>query len=227
MRIQALLLVGLMAIGTTGIARAQDATLPPAEPAKPPAQPDPAAPTQEEKLVYYRMTTSMGDIIIEVNAEKAPISAKNFGSYAEKGFYDGTIFHRVIPNFMVQGGGFTPEMQQKKTDAPIKNEWKNGLKNKRGTLSMARTQVADSATSQFFINVTDNDFLDQPRDGAAYAVFGRVHSGMDVVEKIKGVKTGVKSGHQDVPVEPVVIKKIAKITKDEADKAGAGGSSGG
>jgi cyclophilin family peptidyl-prolyl cis-trans isomerase len=223
---QALLFVGMLSMGVAGIARAQDATLPPAEPAKPPAQPEPAAPTQENKLVYYRMTTSMGDIVLELNAEKAPISTKNFGAYVDKGFYDGTVFHRVIENFMIQGGGFTPEMQQKKADPPIKNEWKNGLKNKRGTICMARTQIADSATSQFFINVKDNAFLDDPRDGAAYAVFGRVVGGMDVVDKIKDVKTGVRGGHQDVPVEPVVIKKVAKITKEEADKAGSGSSGG-
>ncbi|GMV25378.1 MAG: peptidyl-prolyl cis-trans isomerase [Phycisphaerae bacterium] len=158
------------------------------------------------------MKTSLGDLVIEIDDEKAPISAKNFLSYVDSGHYDGTIFHRVISNFMIQGGGFTPDMKQKKAAASIKNEWKNGLKNQRGTLAMARLGGdADSATCQFFINVVDNGFLDRPQpDGAAYAVFGRVTNGMDVVDKIKAVRTGTKAGHQDVPVEPVVITSVKR-----------------
>ena len=151
------------------------------------------------------LDTTHGPIHLELDAANAPISTANFLEYVDSGHYTGTIFHRVIDGFMIQGGGFTHEMQQKPTNAPIKNEWKNGLKNKRGTIAMARTNVVDSATSQFFINVADNDFLDQPRDGAAYAVFGKVTKGMDVVDKIKSVKTGVKKGMGDVPVTPVAI----------------------
>lgn len=178
--------------------------------------------------MYYRMTTAKGDIVLELNAEKAPITVKNFASYADKGHYEGTIFHRVMDGFMIQGGGMSPDMKEKKTDAPIKNEWKNGLKNTRGTIAMARKGdqrpnpgTVDSATSQFYINVVDNAGLDrQQADGGAYCVFGKVVSGMDVVDKIKGVKTGTKAGHENVPLEPVAITKVAKITKDEADAAG-------
>ncbi|MBL8764757.1 MAG: peptidyl-prolyl cis-trans isomerase [Phycisphaerae bacterium] len=189
------------------------ATPPAKEPAKveKPAQPEPPKKPQEASIVQVKISTSMGDIVAELDAEKAPISTANFLSYVDKKFYDGTIFHRVIDNFMIQGGGFDKDMNQKATDKPIKNEWKNGLKNKRGTLAMARTNVADSATSQFFINVKDNDFLDQSRDGAAYAVFGRVVSGMDVVDKIRGVKTTMKKGQGDVPVENVVINSITRV----------------
>lgn len=158
--------------------------------------------------VIVEMQTSMGQIVMELDAEKAPLSTANFLTYVEKGFYDGTIFHRVMPGFMIQGGGFTADMQQKQTDPPIKNEWKNGLKNVRGSVAMARTQIADSATSQFFINVVDNSMLDVARDGAAYAVFGTVVEGMDVVDKIKDVPTTTSGGHQAVPVTPVVIEKV-------------------
>lgn len=155
------------------------------------------------------METSLGNVKIELEQAKAPVSVKNFLSYVDEKFYDGTIFHRVIGNFMIQGGGFTADMKQKPTKAPIKNEAGNGLRNKRGTLAMARTMVVDSATSQFFINVVDNDFLDY-RDnspqGFGYAVFGKVIEGMEVVDKIKGVKTV-----QDVPVETVVIKSIKRV----------------
>lgn len=168
----------------------------------------------KEQFVYINMKTSKGDIVLELDKEKAPLSVENFVKYVDKGFYDGTIFHRVISTFMIQGGGFTPDMKQKTTDAPIKNEWKNGLKNKKYTLSMARTQVVDSATSQFFINVSDNNFLDEPRDGAGYAVFGKVVAGTEVVDAIKAVKT--KSG--DVPVETVTIEKVTKMTDAEAAK---------
>ena len=157
--------------------------------------------------VTVKLATTMGEIVLELDPDKAPISTANFVSYVDKGFYDGTVFHRVIPGFMIQGGGFTPDMVQKPTDPPIKNEWKNGLKNVRGSISMARTQVADSATSQFFINVVDNAALDMARDGAAYAVFGKVVQGMDVVDKIKDVATTNAGPHANVPVTPVVIEK--------------------
>lgn len=157
------------------------------------------------------MKTNLGDIKIELDEKKAPVSVKNFLSYVDAKFYDGTVFHRVIENFMIQGGGFTKDMQQKKTEAPIKNEAANGLKNNRGTIAMARTNVVDSATAQFFINTVDNNFLnyrDSSPAGYGYAVFGRVVDGMDVVDKIRKVKTGMKSGMQDVPVEPVVIESV-------------------
>ena len=181
---------------------------------------------QEPKLVYVNMKTSEGDIVIELNNEKAPITVKTFLNYVDKGHYDGTIFHRVISSFVLQGGGFSEDLKEKATDAPIKNEWQNGLKNDRGTLSMARTMAPDSATSQFFINVKDNPDLDKggPRyGGAAYAVFGRVISGMDVVDKIRVVKTGNKQfangmTMQDVPEKNVVIKKVTRMTDDEVKK---------
>jgi cyclophilin family peptidyl-prolyl cis-trans isomerase len=181
-----------------------------------PAETKPA--TQEEKLVYVKMSTSMGDIVLELNETKAPISTKNFLAYVDEGFYNGLIFHRVISNFMIQGGGFTPDMQQKKGKDPIKNEWQNGLKNAKGTIAMARTAVADSATSQFFINVVDNPALDTPRDGAAYAVFGKVVSGMDVVEKIRSVPTASKGMHQNVPKDPVTITKAERIKAEDLPK---------
>lgn len=167
--------------------------------------------------VYIQMQTSMGDILLELNQEKAPISTKNFVGYVEDDFYNGTIFHRVINGFMIQGGGFDQNMNQKETKAPIQNEWQNGLKNDRGTIAMARTSAPNSATSQFFINVVNNGALDQPRGGAAYAVFGKVIMGMDVVDKIKGVKTGQKKGMGDVPVETVVIKDVSVIDPNAAD----------
>lgn len=170
----------------------------------------------ESSHVYISMQTSMGEIILELNREKAPISVENFLSYTEKEHYDGTIFHRVISNFMIQGGGFTEDMTQKQVDRPIKNEWRNGLSNARGTIAMARLgNQPDSATSQFFINVSDNAFLDQPRDGAGYAVFGKVVKGMDVVDKIRQVRTTTRGMHGDVPVEPVVIEKMRKIEKPD------------
>ena len=155
--------------------------------------------------------TSMGTITAELDDVKAPVTVKNFISYVTSGHYNGTIFHRVIDGFMIQGGGFTKDMVQKDTQAPIRNEAANGLKNARGTLAMARTMVVDSATSQFFINLVDNDFLNyrgpDPRM-FGYAVFGKVTAGMDVVDKIAKVKTGFAGPHQDVPVEPVVITKV-------------------
>ena len=152
-----------------------------------------------------RFQTTMGDIVVELDAQKAPKSVANFEQYVKSGFYDGTIFHRVIDNFMIQGGGMTPDMKEKRTLSPIANESQNGLRNVRGTLAMARTPAPDSATAQFFINVKDNAFLDQPtsKDGYGYAVFGKVIEGMDVVDKIKVVPTGPG----DVPNETIVIKK--------------------
>ncbi len=155
--------------------------------------------------------TSMGDITLELDAEKAPKTVANFPQYARDGFYDGTIFHRVISNFMIQGGGMTPDMAQKATRAPVENEANNGLKNKTGTIAMARTNDPHSATAQFFINVTDNGFLDHSAptaQGWGYAVFGKVTSGMDVVEKIKAVATGSKGFHQDVPKDTVTIERV-------------------
>ena len=149
-------------------------------------------------------STSMGDITIELMSEEAPITAKNFLDYVDARFFDGTIFHRVIPGFVIQGGGFTADMNQKQTNAPIKNEADNGVKNLRGTLSMARTSDINSATSQFFINLKDNDFLDHGTRDFGYAVFGKVVEGMDVVDKIAGVQTGNRGPHSDVPMEPVV-----------------------
>lgn len=159
------------------------------------------------------ISTSLGDIAVELDAVKAPLSVSNFLAYVDAKFYDGTIFHRVIPNFMIQGGGFGPDMRQKPTRAPVKNEAGNGLANKRGTIAMARTMVVDSATAQFFINHADNGFLNQ-RDtspqGFGYAVFGKVTEGMDVVDKIAKVPTGNAGGHQNVPTTPVTILKIAR-----------------
>jgi peptidyl-prolyl cis-trans isomerase A (cyclophilin A) len=181
-----------------------------------PAQSQPAAPNPRVKL-----ETTLGDIVLELDAAKAPISVKNFLSYVDSGFYNGTIFHRVKSDFMIQGGGFTPDLAEKKQglQPPIKNEWQNGLKNTRGTIAMARTQVADSATAQFFINVVDNPSLDMPRDGAAYAVFGKVVFGMDTVDKIKNtpVKDDPKLATMGkvVPVEPVVIKTAKRVTVEE------------
>ena len=160
------------------------------------------------------MSTSMGDIKIELNAEKAPETVKNFLGYVNDKFFDGTIFHRVIPNFMIQGGGFDKDMNQKPTKAQIKNEAGNGLKNDTGTLAMARTNVVDSATAQFFINVKDNDFLnhrDDSQAGFGYAVFGKVVDGMDVVRKIEHVATANKGMNQNVPVEAVIIKSVTVV----------------
>ena len=193
-------------LSLTTVAAAQDAAQPASAAPTAPAAAAPAA----DKLVFAKLATSKGDIILELNESKAPLSVANFVQYIKDGHYDGTTFHRVIGNFMIQGGGFTPDMQQKDTRDPIKNEWKNGLKNTRGTISMARTRAADSATSQFFINVVDNGGLDMPRDGAAYAVFGRVIGGMDVVDAIRNVKTGKKGGMSDVPLEDVMITKASR-----------------
>lgn len=166
---------------------------------------------ESQKNPVVTMSTSVGDIRIELNASKAPITTKNFVDYVNEGHYDGLIFHRVIPGFMIQGGGFDSAMSQKKTKSPIKNEASNGLKNITGSIAMARTNVVDSATSQFFINVKDNDFLNHKNtsaDGYGYAVFGQVIEGMEVVRSIEKVKTGNRGMHQDVPAQAVVIHSV-------------------
>jgi peptidyl-prolyl cis-trans isomerase B (cyclophilin B) len=160
-----------------------------------------------------KFTTNFGDFTLELNAEKAPVTVANFLQYVESGFYENVIFHRVIDGFMIQGGGFDLNMKQKATEAEIKNEANNGLANDKYTIAMARTSVPDSASSQFFINAADNDFLNHTAPtstGWGYCVFGKVVEGMDVVDKIIKVKTTSKAGHRDVPVEPVIIEK-AKI----------------
>jgi len=162
------------------------------------------------------LTTSLGDIKVELDPDKAPGSVQNFLDYAKAGYYDGTVFHRVIPGFMIQGGGMTPDMRDKPGQKPpIKNEGGNGLKNDRGTLAMARTSVPDSATSQFFINVKDNTSLNRENaaDKVGYAVFGKVIAGMDVVDKIEHVKTTAKPPHQNVPEEAVLIKSAKIVTE--------------
>lgn len=161
-----------------------------------------------------QMETNFGSISIELDDEKAPVTAKNFRSYVQDGFFENTLFHRVIPNFMIQGGGFTPGMSQKQTNAPIENEADNGLPNARGTIAMARTMDPHSASSQFFINLKDNDFLNHTGknpQGWGYCVFGKVVEGMDVVDKIATVATGNNGGHADVPVEDVIITRVVEI----------------
>jgi len=163
-----------------------------------------------------KLETSMGEIVLELNAEKAPVTAANFLQYVKDGFYNGTIFHRVINGFMIQGGGFDANMKQKSTRAPIKNEADNGLTNDTYTIAMARTQIPDSASSQFFINVADNKMLnhrDKSPQGWGYAVFGKVVKGQEVVDKIKAVATGNRGMHQNVPVEPVTIIKATVAEK--------------
>lgn len=162
-------------------------------------------------IIIVILHTNFGDITLELDAAKAPKTVANFVDYAKSGHYNGTIFHRVINNFMIQGGGFTKDMKQKPTKAPIANEANNGLKNVTGSIAMARTPDPHSASAQFFINVKDNDFLDfrnESTQGWGYAVFGKVTQGMDVVNKIKAVKTGNSGGHGDVPVEPVIIETV-------------------
>ncbi len=181
---------GLMALGTMAAQAA-----------------DPAPPA-----VLVRMETSLGDMVLELNPAKAPITCENFLRYVEEGFYHNTIFHRVVKGFVIQGGGFTPEMEKKKTNPPIKNEWRNGLKNLRGTISMARLGgQPHSATSQFFISVRDNPALDQARDGAAYAVFGKIIEGLDVMDQIEAVRTTTHGRYQDVPAQPVIIKSVTRL----------------
>ena len=160
-----------------------------------------------------RFETNLGDFTIKFFEKEAPLSVANFLSYIDEGYFDGTIFHRIVPGFVIQGGGFTEDMTQKKTKAPVKNEADNGLKNKRGTLSMARTNDINSATSQFFVNLKDNDFLDNSRGNFGYAVFAEVTEGMDVIDKIAAVATGRKKGFDDVPVEAVIMKKVTRVDK--------------
>jgi peptidyl-prolyl cis-trans isomerase B (cyclophilin B) len=163
-----------------------------------------------ESATKVKLTTSLGAITIQLNSEKAPISSANFLTYVKEGFYNGTIFHRIIPDFMAQGGGFDTSFDQKAVHAPIKNEADNGLLNKRGTLAMARTNVPDSATAQFFINYKDNGFLNYSSptpQGWGYAVFGEVIEGMDVVDAMAKAPTGNRGGHQDVPKTDIVIEK--------------------
>lgn len=160
------------------------------------------------------MSTSKGVVRLELDADKAPESVANFLAYVERGHYDGTVFHRVIKGFMIQGGGFAPGMQQKPTEAPIQNEANNGLQNNHYTIAMARTSAPHSATAQFFINTTDNDFLNfrsESPQGWGYCVFGKVVAGQDVVDAIEGVKTGRNGMHQDVPVDDVVIERVAVL----------------
>ena len=176
------------------------------------ASPEENQPAEETDMVVIK--TSLGDITVKLAADKAPLTVANFLSYVEDGHYNGTIFHRVIDGFMIQGGGFDANMRQKPTKAPIQNEAANGLANKRGTLAMARTMVVDSATSQFFINVKDNAFLDfqaPTPQGFGYCVFGEVVEGMDVVDRIKSVRTGVQAGMSDVPLETVEILSVSKV----------------
>ncbi len=182
-----LAMIGLFAVGSTG-----------------------AAAAQADKPVVV-IETSLGNITVELNREKAPITVENFLKYVDAGFYNGTIFHRVIPGFMIQGGGMTPDMREKPTNPAIKNESGNGLSNARGTIAMARTNDPNSATSQFFINVADNKQLDS--FGGGYAVFGKVIDGMDVVDKIVNVRTTNKGPHQDVPAESITIKSIKRQSK--------------
>ncbi len=159
-------------------------------------------------------TTSQGEFTIELCPDEAPISVENFLKYVDDGFYDGTVFHRVVPNFVIQGGGLTEEFAEKETRAPIKNEARNGLRNLRGTLSMARTNAVDSATSQFFVNLKDNAFLDNSPGNFGYAVFGRVSAGMDTIDKIAKVRTGRRKGYDDAPLETVKIASARRVAAD-------------
>ncbi|OGS73627.1 MAG: cyclophilin [Gallionellales bacterium GWA2_60_142] len=164
------------------------------------------------KHTMIKLHTNLGTMTLQLDAEKAPLSVANFIEYVNSGFYDGTIFHRVMDNFMIQGGGFEPGMKQKPTNAPVKNEAANGLKNEKYTVAMARTSDPHSATAQFFINASNNDFLDHPgQDGWGYCVFGKVVEGMDVVDAIRKVKTGNSGFHQNVPKEDVVITKAEVV----------------
>jgi peptidyl-prolyl cis-trans isomerase A (cyclophilin A) len=170
-----------------------------------------AAPVHAEPQ-QVMLKTSKGDITLELDADKAPKTVANFLAYVDAGFYDGTIFHRVIPGFMIQGGGLDPDLDKKPTREPVENEAKNGLKNNRGTIAMARTGDPHSATAQFFINHKDNPNLDYPSfDGWGYAVFGRVTEGMDVVDAIAAVPTGVRAGHRDVPLDNVLIESASRL----------------
>ena len=158
-----------------------------------------------------RFETTLGSFTVELFGDKAPVSADNFLKYVDEGFFAATVFLRIVPGFVIQGGGFTEDMSQKKNHPPIKNEADNGLKNERGSLSMARTNDINSATSQFFVNLKDNDFLDNSRGNFGYAVFGKVTEGMDVIDKIAAVKTGRRKGFEDVPLDPVVMTSVRRV----------------
>lgn len=213
----------LFASVLAGSAFGQDAPPPAA------AAPEAKAPEAAAKTVHVVLSTNFGDIVLELDAEKAPVSVANFLNYVDKGFYNTTLFHRVMPNFMIQGGGYGAGLIEKSgTDAAIKNEWQNGLKNVRGAIAMARTRLPDSATAQFFINTVDNPRLDatdeatkQSLGGAGYAVFGKVIGGMGVVDAIKGVPTKNEPsiGFQPTPIEPVVIEKVSRVASDKVSEA--------
>ncbi len=202
----AVLLPALLAISVSACAAQKE----PKTEATAPAQPT----TASSSMPRVTLNTSMGNIVVELNPEKAPLSSANFIEYVNSGHYNGTIFHRVIDNFMIQGGGFDANMQQKPTRAPIQNEANNGLKNTRGTIAMARTSDPQSASAQFFINVKDNDFLNYSsptQQGWGYTVFGQVVEGMDVVDKIKVVQTSNAGGNQNVPTTPIVIQQAVLL----------------
>jgi peptidyl-prolyl cis-trans isomerase A (cyclophilin A) len=160
-----------------------------------------------------RFETTLGEFTVELFEKEAPVTVANFLKYIDDGFFDGTIFHRIVPGFVIQGGGFTEDMSQKRTHPTIKNEADNGLKNERGTLSMARTNDINSATSQFFVNLKDNDFLDHKRGNFGYAVFGKVTRGMEVIDQIAAVETGRRKGHEDVPLEAVIMTSVRRLEK--------------
>jgi peptidyl-prolyl cis-trans isomerase A (cyclophilin A) len=183
-----------------------------------PPPPDPPETKTPDRLAYVLMTTSLGDIVLELNYGKAPITVKNFLAYTDDGFYDNTIFHRVIRGRIIQGGGLDPELVKKETRPPITNEWQNGLLNLRGTIAMARQPSPNSATSQFYINTGDNPSLSRPGRGAGYAVFGRVAAGMSVADAIQNVPTGRKQGYADTPLETVLIKEVRRLTPEDARK---------
>jgi cyclophilin family peptidyl-prolyl cis-trans isomerase len=210
----------LIAVALALAQAATPSTVPPAPQAAPPvSQPAPAAPTGP--FVAFDVAqgrTAFGTITIALDAEKAPLSVRNFLKYARSGHYDGTVFHRVMPGFMIQGGGFTPELEEKPTQGPIKNEARNGLRNSRGTVAMARTSNPDSADAQFFINLRDNHRLDYGIGGAGYAVFGQVVEGMDVVDRIAMVPTASRGQHENVPQMAVVIRNVREV-KAPAPKA--------
>lgn len=178
--------------------------------------PSVAAPNDSNNPIYVRLNTTAGSFVLRLRPDQAPITVRNFLHYVKTGFYNGTIFHRVIPGFMIQGGGFTQGMKKKSTDSPIKNESNNDLQNNRGTIAMARTSDPDSATSQFFINLVDNHYLDGQNGRPGYAVFGKVIRGMGVVDSIAKVPTTTKGPYQNVPVTPVVIRSANVISKAKA-----------
>ena len=204
----------------TTLASAQGENQPPAtQPAEEKTTDTLTTDDKENDMEYVLVETNKGDMLFELNREDAPKSVENFLKYVEAEFYDGTIFHRVMSNFMIQGGGFTRSLQKKDTNKPIENEAGNGLRNERGSIAMARTNDPNSATSQFFINVVDNDFLnrDQAQDGVGYAVFGKVIAGMDTVDRIREVMTTSVQGMQNVPIEPVTMEKVRQVEADEIE----------